>query len=548
MLKVSEAVLGEIVLERLIGTILRTAVEHAGAERGLLILPKGSELRIQATAITTGASVTIDLHDFPIHGADLPESLVLYTARTLENVIIADASASDAFGNDEYIRRKRARSVLCIPVIKQGELVALLYLENNLTDRVFTPARVAVLRFLTSQAATSLDNARLYRAVQEREARISRLVDLNIVGIFTFGSESEIIDANNSFLKIVGYDREDVAAGRLRWTELAAPECHELNLHKQHELLGVGSVQPFEEECIRKDGSRVPVLIGLAAFNEERDQPERGVAFVLDLSERKRAQDEAIDSERRFREAQMELAHANRVAVMGQLTASIAHEVSQPTNAILADAQAGLHWLEHQPPELDSARDALGHVVQNGMRAREVIERIRELIKKKPARRDRLDINSVISEVVELTKTDAARSGALVRTAFADGLAEVAGDRVELQQVTVNLILNGLEAMSDITDRPRELLIRTAIAASGDVFVGVTDSGPGLPPADPELLFKPFHSTKPGGLGIGLSICQSIIEAHGGRLWASPHRPHGAILQFTVPVWPEQGSSEEPMR
>jgi PAS domain S-box-containing protein len=531
VLKVSEAVSGEIVFETLIDTLLRTAIEHAGAERGLLILPQDSELWIQAIATTDGASITIDRRNSPISGAELPTSLVQYAARTQESVILDDASAHGIFTGDEYIRRERARSVLCLPLVKQGKSVALLYLENNLAPRVFTPSRVAVLTFLASAAATSLDNARLYHALQERESRIHRLVDANIIGICIFGPEGEILDANHSFLKTVGYDREDLDTGLLRWTNLTPPEWSDRNALAHAELAATGAIQPYEKEYFRKDGSRAPILIGAAAFDEQQ-----AVAFVLDLSERKRAEAEARESEQRYREVQMELAHANRVAVMGQLTASIAHEISQPNTAVIASAQAALHWLDRQSPELKRARQALTRVIQNGIRASEVIERIRDHVKKKAPRIDRLAINAVVREVIELTQTEAERNSVSVRTAFAEGLPEVPGDRVELQQVAVNLILNAIEAMSETTEGTRELLIRTTRAGCDGVLVAVMDSGPGLPPAGLERLFEPFYTTKPGGLGVGLSICRSIIEAHGGRLWASANEPRGAIFQFTVPA------------
>jgi C4-dicarboxylate-specific signal transduction histidine kinase len=204
---------------------------------------------------------------------------------------------------------------------------------------------------------------------------------------------------------------------------------------------------------------------------------------------------------RRYREVQMELAHANRIAVMGQLTASIAHEVSQPNAAVVASAQAALRWLDRRPPGLEQVRHALDRVVQNGMRASEVIERIRDLIKKKPPRKYRLAINPVIREVIELTKTEAARNCVSIRTAFTERLPDVLGDRVELQQVAVNLILNAIEAMSGSTEGDRELLIHTAKADGDGVLVAVVDSGPGLPPAHLERIFKPFYTTKAGGLG-----------------------------------------------
>ena len=232
--------------------------------------------------------------------------------------------------------------ILCLPLLNQGKLIGVLYLENNLTSRVFAPARIAVLKLLASQAAVSLENTRLYRDLAEREAKIRRLVDANIIGIFIRDLEGRILEANDAFLHMIGYDREDLVAGRIRWTDLTPPEWRDRNAQAVAEVKMTGRVQPFEKEYFRKDGSRVPVLIGVASFEEGGNE---GVAFVLDLTERKRAEAEARESERRYREMQMELAHTNRVATIGQLTASIAHEINQPITATVTSAQAALRWL-----------------------------------------------------------------------------------------------------------------------------------------------------------------------------------------------------------
>jgi PAS domain S-box-containing protein len=289
VLKVSQAVSGEIVLGKLIDTLLRMAIEHAGAERGLLVLLQGTELRVQAEAVTAGCSITISLRDTPITSDQLPEAVVEYAARTQESVILEDASARGNFSNDEYIRKKHARSILCLPLVKQGRLSAVLYLENNLAANVFTAGRIAVLNVLASAAAISVENSRLYHDLQEREAKIGRLVDANIVGIFIWNLEGRILEANDAFLRIVGYDRDDLVAGCLRWTDLTPPEWLDRDTQQWvPKLKMTGSLQPFEKEYFRKDGSRVPVLIGVATFDETGNQ---GVAFVLDLTERKRAED-----------------------------------------------------------------------------------------------------------------------------------------------------------------------------------------------------------------------------------------------------------------
>jgi PAS domain S-box-containing protein len=539
VIKVSQAVSGEIVLEMLIDTLMRTAIEQAGAERGLLILLRGAEARIEAEATTGGDMVVMQLRDQPVTASVLPESVLHYVVRTRESVILDDAAAQSAFSSDSYLRERGARSVLCLPLIAQGKLTGVLYLENTLTPRVFAPSRSAVLKLLASQAAIALENARLYRDLEQREAKIRRLVDANIIGIYLWELEGRIIEANDTFLRMVGYDREDLLAGRVSWADLTPPEWRDLDARAVEGLKTAGRLPPAEKEYFRKDGSRVPVLIGSAAFDEQRDE---GVAFVLDLTERKRTEAEARESERHVREMQMELAHANRVATMGQLTASIAHEVNQPIAAAATNAQAALRWLAARPPNLEEVRQALDHIVKDASRAGDVIGRIREIIKKAPSRKDRVDINEAIREVIELTRGEAVKNGASVQTAFGEALPLIEGDRVQLQQVVLNLIVNAVQAMGAVAERPRELFITTARAEPNGVLVTVKDSGPGLAPSNLEQLFAPFYTTKPDGLGMGLSICRSIIEAHGGRLWVTANQPRGATFHFTVLAHPDSAS------
>jgi len=250
---------------------------------------------------------------------------------------------------------------------------------------------------------------------------------------------------------------------------------------------------------------------------------------------------EARESERRYREVQLELAHANRVATTGQLTASITHEVNQPITAAVTYALAARRFLSAEPPNLREVDDALSLIVREGNRAGEVVGRIRALIKKAPARKDAVEINDAILEVIALTRAEAANNSVSVRTQLAEGLPRVQGDRVQLQQVLLNLIINAIEAMRDVGEDERELLIGTRNEPDG-VSVEVRDSGPGFAPAALERVFEAFYTTKPSGLGLGLSICRSIIEAHNGRLWASPNAPHGAIFGFIAPAHPADAS------
>ena len=526
VIKLSQAVSGTIVRETLLATVMRAAIEHAGAEHGLLILWRGAEPRIVAEATTGGGKVAVRLCDDPATASVLPEMILHYVLHTRESVILDDAAAMNPFSADPYIQARQARSILGLPLMTQVNLIGVLYLENNLATRVFAPGRIAILKLLASQASIALENTRLYRDLAEREAKIRRLFDANIIGIFIFDREGRIVEANDAFLRMVGYDREDVIAGRVRWNDLTPSEWRDRHARAAVELEMNGTVQPYEREYFRKDGTRVPALIGSARIEESGSE---GVAFVLDLTERRRAA-EAL------REMQMELAHANRVATMGQLTASITHEVNQPIAAAATNAQAALRWLHARPPDLEEVRQALARIVKDAMRAGDVVGRIRELIKKAPPRKDSVDINEAIREVIELTRSEAVKTGVSVRTELADSLPLIEGDRVQLEQVVLNLVVNAVQAMGTVADGVRDLLITTAQTEPNGVLVAVKDSGPGLAPDSVERIFDPFYSTKSGGLGMGLSISRSIVEAHEGHLWVTANEAPGAAFYFTVPT------------
>jgi PAS domain S-box-containing protein len=765
-----------MVLEKLVDRLLRAAIEHAGAERGLLFVPRGDALQIEAEAFASGEHVTVHLRDSPDAAVSFPESLVRYGARTHERLILNDASSQNAFSADPYIVRSCPRSILCLPLISQDKLIGILYLENNLAPSVFTPDRVTLLEVLASQAAISLENSRLYRDLADREAKIRRLVDANIIGIF-FARQGRIVEANDAFLRILGYDREDLAWGRVRWADLSAPEWRERDLLTRELLDTTGIVPPFEKEYVRKDGSRVPVLVGATLFKQGGDE---GVAFVLDLTERKRAEqalqlqttldsipamayrtgadglteyvnkrwldytgvpldetlgwrwlalihpddaprlrnawlqtlasekpseaearvrgfdgsyrwfliraepvrdeagaivawygtstdiqdlkaaesalrrseaelanvrhvqqtldsipvaawraradgsveyfnkrmldytgnslDRAQDWQRtgsihpedlprvndmwrqllasekpgelearirrydgsyrwfmlraepsrddtgrvvawygtntdiedrrqalmRLQQMESDFAHMNRVSMMGELAASLSHEIAQPIASARNNARAAQNFLKMEPPDLGEVREALSCVVADADRSGEIIDRIREQIRKAPPRKERFDLNAAINEVIVLAQSVTLRNGVSVQTRFAGRLLPFPGDRVQLQQVLLNLILNAAEAMSSVEEGARELLISTEQDQAG-VLVAVRDSGPGIDPSNLDRVFDAFYTTRSSGTGMGLSICRSIIHAHGGKLWAGANEPRGAVFQFTLP-------------
>jgi PAS domain S-box-containing protein len=582
--------------------------------------------------------------------------------KTGQPLLVPDALDNEAWKANPHVRLGMI-SYLGFPIRwPDGRLFGTICVRDNKRNEFSEAYLKLLLHFRDMLQADLKSLARLHGEIEEREAKIRRFVDANIIGIFIWDLEGRIIDANEAFLRIVGYDREDLDSGRMRWPSLTPAELHASNERTLTELKATGTVQPCEREYLGKDGRRVPVLMGSTLFEESGNE---GLAFVLDLTERKRAEEalreseakfrdyaesaadwywetdpdhkftrvtdyerrlalglaptsrlglarwefatdvesepekwelhrsmlearqpfrdfvyparrsdgslfyyktsgkpvfdangefrgyrgtgtdvtalrtaeaEARENEQRYRKAELELAHANRVATMGQLTASISHEVNQPLTAAVTYALAARHWLSAEPPNFREAGNALSLVVSEGKRGGEVIGRIRALIKKAPARKDAVAVNDAILEVIALTRTEAANNSVSVRTRLAEGLPPVQGDRVQLQQVMLNLIVNAIQSMSGVEDGNRELHISTVSIEPEGLSVAVRDTGHGLRPENLPRLFEPFYTTKPDGMGMGLSICRSIVEAHGGRLWATRCEPRGALFQFTIPA------------
>jgi PAS domain S-box-containing protein len=443
---------------------------------------------------------------------------------------------------------------LLVPFYVNGKSVGTIWAIAHNSRRQFDAEDLRLLesmgRFASAayQTVDSIENLKLEIAAREKaeaavrqmasglQAKIRRLVDSNIIGIMIWASDGAIIDANDTFLRIVGYARHDLATDGLNWKKLTPTEWLAADKQRVPELEATGNVQPYEKEYLHKNGHRVPVLIGGAMFEEPAGQ---GAAFVLDLTERKQAEKAARESERRNSEMQAELAHANRVATVGQLSVSIVHEISQPMAAAATNARAALRWLKQQQPNVEEALLTLDEITNNTERASEIIGRIRALVTRAPQRKESFEINEAIREVIMLGQAEVQKNGISVAMALGEGLPLVEGDRVQLQQVMLNLINNAVQAMSAVGVASRELVISTSKTEPNGVGVAVRDSGPGLDPANLERAFEAFHTTKPGGLGVGLSICRSIVEAHGGRLWATANTPRGATFQFTLPV---QGS------
>ena len=488
------------------------------------------------------------------------------------------------------------------------------------------------------------------------EARIRRLVEANVVGIVMWNLEGVITGANDAFLRIVQYDREDIASGRVRWRDLTPAEWRGHDERGVADLKATGIFQPFEKEYFRKDGSRVPVLLGGALFEGSGNE---GVAFVLDLSDQKRAEralrrsetflaegqrlgqigsfswrvatDEVTWSDQLYRiyelevgvpvtleligtrvhpedmsllekmkmvyqaqggansfewqyrlmmpdhsikylhavargtrdengeveyvaavqdvtarrvseealdKARAEFTHVARVTSLGVLTASIAHELNQPLSGIITNANTCLRMLAGDPPDVDGARETARRTIRDGNRASEVIARLRVLFTKKESTTEPVDLNEAIREVIALSSSELQRNQVVIQSELADDQPTVTGDRIQLQQVIVNLLRNASDAMLGVHDRPRQLLIRTEREDGDRVRMMVRDTGVGLDRQGMDKLFDAFYTTKRDGMGIGLSVSRSIVERHRGRLWAEPNDGPGATFSVSIPCGP----------
>ena len=393
----------------------------------------------------------------------------------------------------------------------------------------------SLLRSVALQNAESIRALRL-RAEQQAEAALreqASLLNLTHDAIFVRDMNGTVKYWNRGAEELYGWPVEQAVGSVI--LELLKTIFQVPREQIEKEVIDTGR---WEGELVqtKKDGSQVAVASRWSLQRDESGAPAAIMVINNDITDRKRAEEKLRASEQRLLDAQMELARVTRVTTLGQLTASIAHEVNQPLAAVVANAEASLRWLDRATPDLDAARRSVEWVIDDGNRASEVIRRVRALAKKSDIEMVPLDVNDVVREVITLVQRELFSHQGSLRMELAPALPTILGDRVYLQQVIINLVMNGIEAMQSVTDRPRVLMIRSRQNETRQVLLSVADCGVGISAENADRLFNAFFTTKSSGMGMGLSICRSIIEAHGGRLWATENVPHGATFQFTLPV------------
>ena len=523
--KASQAISGSIVLDELIDTLMRIVLENAGAQRGWLLLTHDDDFVLAADASVEQQAVHVRRH---ADAMPLPQSILQYVRRSREPVLLMEAAAPHPFSTDPYFARRHPQSVLCLPILRQSALVGILYLENNLATHAFTPDRVQVLELLASQAAISLDNARLYADVRDSHARIRRLVESNIISIFFWDLSGNITDANDAFLCMTGYVREDVQSGTLRWMDITPPEYRETDARAVEELKRTGSVTPYEKEFIRKDGSRLPILLGATLFAQSQDT---GVAFVLDLSESKRA------------EAEREARHAAEAANRAKSTflANMSHELRTPLNGILGYAQI----LERDPVLGERQLAGVNVIKKSGEHLLTLINDILDLAKIEAGKMELypvdLPLACFVQTIIEIAGVKAAQKGLELECDLTPGLPPaIRGDEKRLRQVLLNLLSNAVK----FTDRG-QVTLRVRFAPPARLCCEVQDTGVGIATDQLEAIFAPFEQAgdlrhRIGGTGLGLAISRQYVRLMGGDIQVESRPGQGSTFRFEVQAQPVQ--------
>lgn len=525
VVRASKVLSSEMVLGNLLEKFIRLIIQHAGAERGVLLLFSNGELNIEATGTTDVGTIKVVVEQRRNDPTDLPSSVVKYVLRTKAPVIRNELTPGVLDEDDPYLKDKRPRSFICLPILNADNVIGLLYAENRLMPGVFSSNRVAILDFLAFQAGSWLANSRLYSNLQRSETWLREAQRLSSTGSFFWRDNLDAIECSEEIYRIFELSRDAAVTISLIKTKI-----HPSDQQVFREL--VDNARHSGEDIDRQvrlqfeNGTTKDIRIVTHSETDEIGR-RRHIGSVQDVTEIQRAQDALIH-------LRSDMAQVSRAATLGVLTASIAHDISQPLLGIVASAETAQLMLSADPANLEGAIRAAKRVERDGYRAAETIKRLRSLFGQRSTAIEPVDINLIVKEVIALVANELEGSGIIVYTDFAEHLSLAAGNRIQIQQVILNLLVNAIEAMAPTSRVPKCINVRTSVSAKTEIRVDISDNGVGFNPAIREKLFDAFYTTKSGAMGVGLSISQAILDGFQGRLWATLNQDCGATFSFTL--------------
>ncbi|MNB89642.1 Sensor histidine kinase TmoS [compost metagenome] len=542
VIKASRALSEEINLERLIETLMTILLERAGAQRGLLIRVSDNNIpEIEASASTTTDGVQVQIMKEVPMATDLPLTVLAAVIRTGQEIHTGKPEAFHPFSQDPYLVTSGA-AVMCVPMFKQARLVGVLYLENRLMPEVFTQEHSRVVSLLGAHAAISLETARLYaelleenlqRRRVEKELRASQTSlmlgeRISHTGSWRWELQQDLMFMSEEYARILGLPEQQKMISMAEFLTFVHQDDYPRISTLVTESVRDGLTMRAEFRIIRADGATRTIL-GIGDPVGVGREVSEYYGIITDITTQRMAEDA-------MRVAQAELARVSRATTVGQLTSSIAHEINQPLMSIVANAGASLRWLNRDPARLDKVQIGLEEIVSEGERAGEIIRSLQSLTRKQDPAFTRIDLHALVRHIITLSRSELEQRRISVTWALAATDSFIVGDSVQIQQVLLNLVMNAVEAMAEIKDRPGTLLLSTSNPESGGITFEIADSGTGIEPGLTERIFDSFYSTKAQGMGVGLTISYSIIERHRGKLTARNRAPRGSVFAFTLPL------------
>jgi len=547
VIKASRALSEEIRLDRLIDKLMTIVLEYAGAQRGLLIRMRPEGPVVEASADTTAEGIRVHVTQDPVTASALPITMFHTAVRTGQAAMAGTSVGANPFAIDPYFGRPGNPadmadiSALCIPMLRHNEVIGALYLENRLVRDAFTLDRTRVLELIASQAAISLRTARLYddllaenerRQQVERELRASEASlamgeSVSHTGSWRWDLKRDRFTGSDELRRIYELDPDQHDLPFEVFLSRMHPEDREMVRHVTETHVARQATIRVEHRIVRADGS-IRYLAAIGKPLPGDDGELNYVGTVTDVTARRQAEDA-------LRSAQADLARVARATTVGQLTASIAHEVNQPLMSIVSNAGASLRWLARPTPDIANAREGLEAIRSEGQRAGDMIRSLQALTRNAAPVLAQVDIHQAIRHILAISRNEIERRQIALKLSLDAEPAHAFGDDIQLQQVILNLVVNAIDAMGEIHDRPRVLHLATRLVDAQLLEVSVADTGTGIGPDLAEQVFEPFYTTKVNGMGMGLAICKSIVEAHRGQLRAEALAPHGSRFAFSIP-------------